>query len=82
MKSSERDLALIPARGKSNPKQRYFNMQNALRRAVKECIETRRCYIIYDTRTGNDVCQVNWAPTAVHVIIHSQRRFHSLWRRA
>lgn len=82
MKSSERDLALIPVRGKANKKRRYFNLQNALRRAVKEVVETQRFFLIYDINTGNDVAQINWAPTAVHIIIHSPRRFHRLWRRS
>jgi len=81
MKSSERDLLLIPQVGKINKKRRYFSLRNALRVAVSEVIENKSPVVIYDTSRGLDVAAVMLKASEVKIEITVPRRFKMLWSR-
>lgn len=81
MKSSERDLLLVPKSGRLNKKRRYFNMRNALRVAVNEVIDNKTPMLIYDTSRGLDVAAVTLKYDDVKIEITVPRRFKQLWNR-
>lgn len=81
MKTSERNLLLVPGNGRINAKRRYFSLRNALRRAVEDVVNTKSPVIIHDVSRGVDIASVRPTIGQVRIYIDSPRRFTQLWSR-
>ncbi len=82
MRSSKRDLLLVPRRGKVNPRRKYYRLQRALNAAVAEVMTSGAC-IIYDSTNGRDVATVFYrSPREVSIIfLIKGHKLSNLWRR-
>lgn len=81
MKSSERDLLLVPGKGRVNKKRRYYSMKNALRRAMEDVINTNSSVVVHDAARGVDIVGVYKSLSGIIVRSYTQRRFKQLWSR-
>ena len=81
MKSSKRDLLLVPGSGRINLKRRYYNLRSALRHCMEDVIANKVPMVIHDTSRGVDIATVRPTIGQVRVYIDSPRRFTRLWSR-
>jgi hypothetical protein len=82
VKTSERNLLLVPKSGRINKKQRYFSLKNALKRAMFSVVESKSPMTVYDTARGVDIAEVRYAASGeLRIYIDSPRRFTQLWSR-
>jgi hypothetical protein len=82
MKSSARNLLLVPQTGRVNKKRRYFNLRNAVKQAMLDAVAEGKVLTIYDTDRGMDVATVGCHPSGINVIVlSSNRTFKILWNR-
>lgn len=82
MKSSERDLLLIPKSGKVNVRRRYFSLRNAIRAAQIEVVERKLPVVVYDAAKGRDIITISQQPGHIKMLIHvSSRTFYQFWSR-
>lgn len=79
MKSSERPLLIVPAVGPVNKKRRYFNMRNALKKAVELTVEEKTKHVIYDISRGVDIVTVIKRGHEVTCTIHAPKTFNHHW---
>jgi len=81
VKSSTRNLLLVPHTGMINKKRRYYSLRSALNAAIKDVVETKSPTVIYDTARGVDIASVRLTIGQVRVYIDSPGRFRNLWSR-
>ena len=81
MKSSTRNLLLVPNSGRVNKKRRYYSLRSALRTTMAEVISTKIPMVIHDTSRGVDIVSVRLTIGQVRVYIDSPGRFRTLWSR-
>jgi hypothetical protein len=82
MKSSTRDLLIVPRKGKLNKKRRYYNLRNAIRHAMADVVAQDSTLTIYDTQYGRDIAQVSCNPHGINIlVVASNRVFSRLWSR-
>lgn len=79
MKSSPRPLLLVPTGAPLNKKRRYFNMKNALKKAIELHIDAGVPLLIYDADRGIDLVTVRRKTSEIVAIIHSPRLFNKHW---